>query len=182
MLTRKSKVYKISTFADWEYFGPPLPDGSFSPYWPLHTSWNIAIVKQNIGHNLGDLRRIVENGPYKGLPRTLKCACPGSNCLLGILDTYCDTHNIVRIDVPVINVDIDNKYIQLIPYIATDKWHLLLMKFSIIRMNVLRAKIVKDRERVCEAWDLDDIETLCELVTDTKTSLWVEFVDAVARV
>jgi hypothetical protein len=69
---------------DYHYFGPPLPNGRTSPYWPADMPWNPKDAQSALGEKLGNLASVVSKGPYCGLPEDIECICTGKVCMMPI--------------------------------------------------------------------------------------------------
>lgn len=168
---------------DFTYFGPPRADGTISPYWPGSISWNLPEACETIGTKLSRVGEIVNAGPYRGMPRKMKCICAGTACLLPVLDRICELQGVVRIDLPN-NMVASSRYLQtlldIVPFLArTRAWSRLICAIGYDRASFLKARQT-DHFAILEYWEVDDISELCEVLSTPNSTYWTDLIE-VAR-
>jgi hypothetical protein len=179
---------------DYHYFGPPYPGAAASPYWPEGggVPWNIVDARSALPRLLVGLGAAVENGPYRALPRELRCACAPPRCLLPTLDKYCEVNQIPRTSTrpPLSIPTADLKFILLVPRIVdvsagngADGPRLIVAAGSQAVYASLHAhKVHPDPDAALRtAWRVADLDTLAAAVCTDESDLWAALVAAVRK-
>jgi hypothetical protein len=163
--------------------------GKTSPYWPEGMSWNPKEAFETIGSKLGDLKSVVQAGPYRGIPNDLQCICTGEYCMLKILDHVCNVQNIPRITIPKVLIPedpLERNLVMLIPHIAMrSQWARFIKEVGFDKASALNLSISKKKESeissIKTSWGVEDIDALCDAICTKNCTFWKTLIGLVSK-